>query len=181
MSEPFVGEIKLAAYSFAPRGYALCDGQQLNISQNTTLFSLLGTTYGGDGRVNFNLPDMRGRVPVHFGQGPGLRHYQQGPGHGREHVALTTNEMPTHNHSATTVIRADALPANIGTPTGAVLAEGLTDTIYNNAPTALVELAPETATTTTDPAGNGRDFDILQPYCVVNFSIALIGIYPSRN
>src|SRR5215213_5859350 len=100
MADPYIGEIRMFAGNFAPRGWALCNGQLLSISQNTALFSLLGTMYGGNGQTTFALPDLRGRVPLHFGQGPGLSNYVEGEVGGTETVTLTTGEMPSHNHGA---------------------------------------------------------------------------------
>ena len=99
MSEPFIGEIRMFAGSFAPRGWALCDGQLLAVSQNDALFSLLGTIYGGDGRTTFGLPDMRGRIPIHFGSGPGLTPRTLGNKFGSEHETLITNQLPSHSHT----------------------------------------------------------------------------------
>jgi len=115
MSEPFVGEIRMFAGNFAPRGWAFCDGQLLAVSQNDALFSLLGTIYGGDGRTTFGLPDMRGRTPLHAGQGPGLSNRRLGAKAGAENVTLTVNQLPSHRHDwqATTALASSQSPVSI--------------------------------------------------------------------
>src|SRR6056297_3180065 len=119
MSEPFVGEIRMFAGNFAPRGWAFCDGQLLAVSQNDALFSLLGTIYGGDGRTTFALPDMRGRFPLHPGNGPGLPSYRQGQRGGRPELTLNQTELPAHSHSAT--LKAGKVQATGKNPAGSVL------------------------------------------------------------
>lgn len=172
MSEPFIAQIMMFGGNFAPRGWALCNGQLLPIAQNTALFSLLGTTFGGNGQTTFALPDLRGRVPIHPGQGPGLSSYDLGQQSGVENTTLTVNQMPAHSHTAT--LRASTQPANDTLPTGNYLADGgayqtATNTTMNaNAVTGGI-------------AGGSQPFSILQPYTCVNFIIALEGIFPSRN
>jgi microcystin-dependent protein len=174
MSEPFLGEIKMFGGNFAPRGYALCDGQLLAIAQNTALFSILGTTYGGDGRTTFALPDLRSRVPVHAGTGPGLSQYRLGQEGGAETVTLTVNNLPPHNHAALA-----AGPAgNSNDAIGNIWADdaGVSAATYSS--------APATGTMRGDAIGNtgsGQAFLNVQPYQVINFIIALQGIFPSRN
>jgi len=160
MSEPFIGEIRAVAFTFAPTGWAMCNGQLLSIAQNTALFSLLGTTYGGNGTTTFALPDLRGRVAVHIGGG-----LVEGQSGGEEAHTLTTNEMPTHSHA----IRAgDHQTTN--RPLGAVAARGGD---YTTTPTATT-MAPTANTGGSQPHNN------MQPYTVLNYCIALVGIFPSR-
>jgi microcystin-dependent protein len=175
MSEPFVGEIRMFAGNFAPRGWAFCDGQLLAVSQNDALFSLLGTVYGGDGRTTFGLPDMRGRIPLHQGQGPGLSSRRLGAKFGEESVTLTTNQLPSHTHGSA----AYNTEATVETPTGKVLAKpNNTEGIYtlpnagNN-----VSLSPSTIIN----AGGSQSHTNLMPTLCVHFIMALVGIYPSRN
>lgn len=167
MSEPFLGSIILFGGNFAPRGWAFCNGQLLPIAQNTALFSLLGTTYGGNGQTTFALPDLRSRVPVHFGQGPGLSSYSLGQSAGAETITLTQAEMPAHAHTQ------PASNANQTTnrPNGAVPAKG---GVYAGA-TDGSQLDP------TTPVGGSQPHSNLQPYLAMNYIIALEGIYPSRN
>jgi microcystin-dependent protein len=171
MSTPFIAEIVMFGGNFAPRTWALCDGQLLSIASNTALFSLLGTTYGGDGRVTFALPDMRGRVSVHAGTGSGLSTYRLGQRGGSETEQLTTNQMPSHNHALlNNAVDDDANTTNVD---GNALAGGAfysTDT-------------PDTSTkpNVTGNMGGSQAHNNIQPYCTVNYIIALTGIFPSRN
>lgn len=173
--DPFIGEITMFAGNFAPRGYAFCQGQLLPIAQNTALFSILGTTYGGNGQTTFGLPDLRGRVPTGQGQGPGLPNMQLGEVSGSPTHTLTVNEMPAHNH----LIRTVASDGNESTPTGfpaIVNNNGATASAYSTAnPDATLNPAALTA------SGGSQPFDIHQPYLGMNFIIALEGIFPSRN
>lgn len=172
MSEPFVGEIKMFAGNFAPRGWALCDGQLLAISQNDALFSLLGTIYGGDGRTTFGLPDLRGRVPVHQGSGPGLIPRAIGGHFGTERETLTVNQLPSHRHPS-----ASTNAAVLGSPAGSLVGSTGSIGIYaSGAPS--VSMDPETD---LEPAGGGQGHNNLMPFLCVNFIIALFGIYPSRS
>ncbi len=166
---PFLGAIFMFAGNFAPRGFALCDGQVLPISQNTALFSLLGTTYGGNGQTTFALPDLRGRAPVHAGQGPGLTPYALGEQTGTENVTLQTAQMPQHNHAVnvSTQQTSDVAPGNVPATGGA----------YATSPSSGQSLAAGTL----GEAGGSQPHPNLQPLLVVNFIIALQGIYPSRN
>jgi len=174
MAEPFIGQIIMTGFNFAPRSYALCNGQLLSIAQNTALFSLLGTQYGGDGRVTFGLPDLRGRVPVHQGQGPGLTSRTMGEMSGEETHTLINTEMPMHNHLLMTTNVAGALPS----PNGNFLAAS------SDANVALFR--PTADGSTLNPqsiglAGGSQPHNNMQPYLVISFSIALEGIFPSRN
>jgi microcystin-dependent protein len=171
MSEPFVGEIRMFAGNFAPRGWAFCDGQLLAVSQNDALFSLLGTIYGGDGRTTFGLPDMRGRLPIHAGTGPGLSNRRLGARAGAESVTLTVNQLPPHSHT----IQASADAATGPNPDGEVLAEISSDRSYRNAADTALSSNALTA------IGGSRSHTNLMPFLCVHFIIALVGIYPSRN
>jgi microcystin-dependent protein len=167
--EPFIGTIIQFGGNFAPRGWAFCDGQLLPISQNSALFSILGTTYGGDGQTTFALPDLRGRVAIHPGTGPGLRPYTLGEKGGQESVTLTVNNMPSHNHSFSGI----SGDAKAETPAGNILGNA---TIYSGGtPNAPLNAA------VIGNAGGSQPFSVQQPYQCVNFIIALTGIYPSRE
>jgi microcystin-dependent protein len=169
--EPFLGEIRYVAFTFAPQGWAMCNGQLMSINQNTALFSLLGTTYGGNGQTTFALPDMRGRVPVHVGQGPGLSPYVQGQEGGSEAVTLSVNQMPTHTHA----LGASAEEASAPSPNGNILATKARVPLYNAGfPDAV--MSPNAI----GAAGGSQPFSILQPYQTMNCIIALQGIFPSR-
>ena len=168
MSTPFLGEIRIFPYNFAPRGWALCNGQILSIAQNTALFSLLGTTYGGNGQTTFALPDLRGRVPNSSGQGPGLSSYSLGQVGGTEAVTLTQQELPSHNHAVNST-NADATSSR---PGGNFPAAGGG---YNSAPSN--NMAPAMIAN----AGGNQPHNNVQPYLTLNYCIALEGIYPSRN
>ncbi|WP_019962361.1 phage tail protein [Woodsholea maritima] len=172
MSDPYVGEIRMFAGNFAPRGWAFCDGQLLAVSQNDALYSLLGTIYGGDGRTTFGLPDMRGRIPLHQGRGPGLSERRLGSKGGAEKVTLTVNQMPSHTHN----IRANTQPGDSDSPAGRVFAETASTPIYAE-DNPSVNFNSETITQT----GGSRAHYNMQPSICVNFIIALFGIYPSRH
>ena len=171
MSEPFVGEIRMFAGNFAPRGWAFCDGQLLAVSQNDALFSLLGTIYGGDGRTTFGLPDIRGRVPIHAGSGPGLSPRRLGAKGGAENVTLTVNQLPSHSHrlQASTNLPTDR------NPSGKVTGQTLSDTYINDSPFG------NFATSSITNVGGSRSHTNLQPFLCINYIIALFGIYPSRH
>lgn len=178
---PFIGEIVMFGGNFAPRQWAFCDGQLLAISSNTALFSILGTTYGGDGRTTFALPDLRSRVAVHPGHGPGLSSYTLGERGGREQVTLTQNEMPSHNHFAAS--NADIHVNETGgedDPEGNFLGGGLG--VYS-ASTNGNKMSGGAATTSTALAATGGSlpFNIEQPFLATNYIICLFGVYPSRN
>ena len=171
MSEPFVGEIRMFAGNFAPRGWAFCDGQLLAVSQNDALFSLLGTIYGGDGRTTFGLPDLRGRIPLHAGTGPGLSPRRLGSKAGGESVTLTVNQMPSHTHpwSGSTDAGQNTTPgANLfGTSPGNVYGPASPFGALSNKSIPAV--------------GGSRSHTNLMPFLCVHFIIALVGIYPSRH
>ena len=174
MSEPFVGEIRMFAGNFAPRGWAFCDGQLLAVSQNDALFSLLGTIYGGDGRTTFGLPDLRGRIPLHQGTGPGLSPRRLGSKGGAENVTLTTNQLASHTHDA----NANKSPADKLVPTGAVWANEANQVgpIYAAADPNTSFKSDAIANT----GGSGSHTNLMPTLCI-NFIIALVGIYPSRQ
>ncbi|HMB92054.1 MAG TPA: tail fiber protein [Rhodothermales bacterium] len=172
MSEPFLAEVRMVGFNFAPRGWALCDGQILPINQNQSLYSLLGTTYGGDGRTTFALPDLRGRVPIHVGRSNGGDEHRLGQKSGEETHTLAVNEMPQHKHLA------QASPTNADTPipaAGNVLARNLSEAYV-----APANLSPMRSGTITN-VGGGQAHENMQPYLAVNFCIALQGLFPSRN
>jgi microcystin-dependent protein len=166
MSEPFLGQIMMVGFDFPPRGWAICDGQLLPISQNQSLYSLLGTTYGGDGRTTFALPDLRGRVPVHFGPEIGL-----GDRVGEETHVLTEAEMPAHHHA----VSASALPPQEDEPGGNYWAQSDGQSGYASAGDGAMGA---NAVSTT---GANQGHENMQPYLTINFVIALQGIFPSRN
>ena len=169
--EPFIGLIVQFGGNFAPRGWALCNGQLLAISSHSALFSILGTTYGGDGVSTFGLPDLRGRVAIHEGTGPGLSHYSLGQKSGQETVTLTVNQMPSHRHDINVVTG----NANANTTSGNVLASSV-DRIYSSeSPDGQLNSAAVSNT------GANQPVKIIQPYLAVNFIIALEGLYPSRS
>ena len=176
MSEPFLGMIMIVPYNFAPRGWAFCNGQILPIAQNTALFSLLGTTFGGNGQTTFALPDLRGRVPNSSGQGPGLSSYDLGQVSGTESETITINQMPAHNHQVACLQGEATSPR----PQGNFLAILTVPTDSNSllyAATADALMAPTSITNT----GGSQPISLLQPYLTLNFCIALEGIFPSRN
>lgn len=176
MSEPFVGEIKMFAGNFAPRGYAFCDGQLLAVSQNDALFSLYGTIYGGDGRTTFGLPDLRGRIPLHQGRGSGLSERRLGSKGGAEKETLTLNQTPSHTHTA----QASNNPAASATLNGNVLAKAVdvSDKFYV-APVS-GQQRPMVAGMVANTGGS-RSHSNLMPTLCINFIVALVGIYPSRH
>lgn len=174
MADPFVAEIRIFAGNFAPTGWAMCNGQLIPISQNTALFSLLGTMYGGDGKSTFALPDLQGRAPMFWGQGPGLSLRDQGEESGSETVTLLESEMPTHTHS----LLATASLAAGRDPTNNPLARSRNGMAYqNNVNTNVVSLAPEAVS----PAGSSLPHNNMQPYLCLTFIIALQGIFPPRS
>lgn len=173
MSDPFVAEIRIVGFNFPPRGWATCDGQLLPISQNTALFSLLGTTYGGNGMSNFALPNLAGRAPLHPGQGPGLSLYDLGETGGSQTVQLLDSEMPAHSHFA----RAAEVPATANDPTDRLPAVAPEDTYQDRG--GKTPAAMHSAT--VGVAGGGQPHNNLQPGLVLNFVIALQGIFPPRG
>jgi microcystin-dependent protein len=172
MADPFVAEIRIFPFNFAPKGWAWCDGQLLPLSQNTALFSLLGTTYGGNGKSNFALPDLQGRAPMHPGQGPGLSLHDLGETGGSETVTLLESEIPSHSHGLQ-ASQADALEPS---PGGQQFATGI-GVGYYAVPGALVSMAANALA----PAGGDQPHNNLQPYLTFYFNIALQGVFPPRT
>jgi microcystin-dependent protein len=174
MAEPYLGQLMLVPFNFAPRGWAFCNGQILSIAQNTALFSLIGNFYGGDGITTFALPDLRSRVPIHMGEGVGLSSYTLAENGGVESVTLTVNQIPAHSHG----VNATANKGNKASPIGAYPAAdaaGVTAEYNNGAPTGEMN-AGVIAT-----AGGSQPHENRQPFLVLNWVIALQGIFPSRN
>ncbi|HEX8634974.1 MAG TPA: phage tail protein [Pyrinomonadaceae bacterium] len=170
MADPFVAEIRIFPFNFAPKGWAWCDGQLLPLSQNTALFSLLGTTYGGDGKSTFALPDLQGRAPMHPGQGSGLSLHDLGETGGSETVTLLESEMPAHSHA----LRAVEDDGGFLTPVNMYLAAG--NSMYvNGNPNA--SMAPESLA----PAGGDQPHNNMMPYLTFYFCIALQGVFPPRT
>jgi microcystin-dependent protein len=165
LSEPFLAEVRIVGFNFAPRGWAFCDGQILPINQNQSLYSLLGTTYGGDGRTSFALPDMRGRTPIHVGSG-----HKQGQKSGEETHSLSTNEIPSHNHTGV----ASSATADQSAPGGNLLAK-TGDNTYGASASTTLDSGSLTHT------GSGQGHENMQPWLAVYFCIALSGLFPSRN
>jgi microcystin-dependent protein len=171
-AEPFIGEIMMVGYTFCPRSWAEANGQLLPISNNTALFSLFGTTFGGDGRTTFALPDLRGRVPMHLGQGSGLLNRALGQQGGSETNTLTANQLLAHSHS----LNGTTAAANAVDPLGNVLANtGRSDTYTTSAPNAQMSSGAIGAT------GGGQAVNNMQPFLTIRYCVALNGIFPSRN
>ncbi|CAM5482509.1 hypothetical protein MAUB1S_08096 [Mycolicibacterium aubagnense] len=176
MADPFVAEIRIFPFNFAPRGWAWCDGQLLPLSQNTALFSLLGTTYGGNGKSNFALPDLQGMAPMHPGQGPGLSLHDLGETGGSETVTLLESEIPNHSHP----LRGTVEDGTQGTlAQGITLATSVSGTLYQTA-TASASLVPMSAQALA-PAGGDAPHNNMQPYLTCYFCIALQGVFPPRG
>lgn len=171
MSEPFVGEIRMFAGNFAPRGWAFCDGQLLAVSQNDALFTLLGTVYGGDGRTTFGLPDMRGRIPLHAGTGSGLSPRRLGATGGSEQVTLTESQLPSHTHP----VQASTDLASVPGPKNNVWARAQSDVYASDFSGAQLQQEAVTGTGGSQPHAN------VMPFLCVHFIISLFGIYPSRH
>lgn len=174
MSEPFIAEIRIFAGNFAPRGWAFCDGQLLPVSQNTALFSLIGTTYGGDGRSTTGLPNLQGRAPMHPGRGPGLTSRRLGQRGGVETVTLSESQIASHNHALTAQDRR----ANSGVAVANSLSEARDGNLYQSNTTANMGQMNAAALL---PTGGGQAHNNLQPFLTMNFIIALVGLYPSRS
>jgi microcystin-dependent protein len=175
MADPFVAEIRIFPFNFAPKGWAFCDGQILPLSQNTALFSLLGTTYGGNGKSNFALPDLQGSAPMHPGQGPGLSLHDLGETGGSDTVSLLESEIPSHSHpTATNVGTADlqgpAPQRTIGKADGGTAFKA-------NAGNTIVQMSGNSLA----PAGGDQPHNNMQPYLTLNFCIALQGVFPPRS
>jgi microcystin-dependent protein len=174
MADPFVAEIRIFPFNFAPKGWAFCNGQLLPISQNTALFSLVGTMYGGDGKSTFGLPNFQGRAPMFWGQGPGLSDYSEGEMSGSTTVTLLQGEMPTHNHN----LMVDTIdPGDSNVPTNNALARSSGASIYNTTGGTQYQLAPQTLA----PYGNSQPHNNMQPYLGLNFCIAMQGVFPPRG
>lgn len=172
--DPFVAEIRIFGFTFAPRGWAFCNGQLLPLSQNTALFSLLGTTYGGDGRSNFALPNLQGSAPMHPGQGPGLSLHDLGETGGSPSLTLLESQIPAHSHTP----RVQTTVASKSTPANNSLSRVSGATPYlPPAGAALVAMAPEAVA----PAGGNQPHNNMMPYLALNFCIALQGIFPPRT
>ena len=173
MADPFVAEIRIFPFNFAPRGWAWCDGQLLPLSQNTALFSLLGTTYGGNGKSNFALPDLQGRAPMHPGQGPGLSLHDLGETGGSETVTLLESEIPSHAH-AWNAVNSDGTSQS---PVAQLMAGGIGGIAAYATPGAIVSMSDNMLA----PAGGDQPHNNLQPYLTFYFCIALQGVFPPRG
>lgn len=172
MSEPFIAEIRIFAGNFAPRGWAFCNGQLLPVAQNTALFSLIGTTYGGDGRTTTALPNLQGRAPMHPGQGPGLTARRLGESGGSDGITLSEAQMPSHTHTAAV----HGQPGDQADPAGRSLAASGDGSVYASAQN-LISMGASAVTA----AGGGQPHNNMQPFLALNFIIALVGLYPSRS
>lgn len=173
--DPFVAEIRIFPFNFAPKGWAFCDGQLLALSQNTALFSLLGTTYGGNGKSNFGLPNLQGNAPMHPGQGPGLSLHDLGETGGSDTVSLLESEMPAHSHTVNCI--SGRVSGQVTAPAGALLAKsgGNPANAYINTGTQ------QMGANMVAPAGGDQPHNNLQPYLTLNFCIALQGVFPPRT
>lgn len=182
-TEPFIGEVKLLGFYFPPLGYMTCQGQLLSIAQNTALFSLMGNYYGGDGRVSFGLPDLQGRFPVGQGQGAGLPIYDMGEVGGTANVTLLTSNLPPHVHTMTNMhVQIKASTANAGEQSPDSNVPAITGTpSYSDAATTGVYEGRAIASGTSDIAGSNLPMSLMNPYLCMNYSIAIEGIFPSRN
>ncbi len=173
MSEPFIAEIKIFAGNFAPRGYAFCNGQLLPIAQNTALFSLIGTIYGGDGRTTTALPNLTDRAPIHAGRGPGLTQRRLGYTGGQESVVLNESQIPAHTHTP----RANTGENNESDPASHTWGKGSGNEFYRPAADINTRLSSQAI----GAVGGNQAHNNMQPYLALNYIIALVGIYPSRN
>jgi microcystin-dependent protein len=176
--DAFVGEIGIFGFNFAPRGWAFCQGQLLPISQNTALFSLLGTQYGGDGKSNFALPDLQGRLAIGQGVGPGLPNFNIGETGGSETTTLLTSEIPAHTHGggASLTQAASTATASTANPDGAVPATSTTNRYATTTDAFMAQF-----TFSLGNAGQGQPVSVMQPYLAINYCIAMQGIYPPRQ
>jgi microcystin-dependent protein len=179
MTQPFIGEIRMFGSNFAPQGWMFCSGQTISISQNTALFSLIGTFYGGNGTTTFQLPNLQGRLPVHYGQGPGLSVYSIGQSGGVETVALNTTQMPQHSHSLNASTATATLSSPTNNVTGAAPLTPIPTVLYTNpgTPATVGNLLPQAV----GANGSGLPHSNIMPYLCVSFIIATVGIFPSRN
>ena len=172
--DPFVAEIRIFPFNFAPKGWAWCDGQLLPLSQNTALFSLLGTTYGGNGKSTFALPDLQGRAPMHPGQGPGLSLHDLGETGGSETVTLLESEIPSHNH----LMGSQTVPlGSLAVPTGNTFTKPASGNLFNSVNPVVVNMSDKTLA----PAGGDQPHNNMQPYLTLYFNIALQGVFPPRT
>ncbi len=172
MSSPYLGEIRMVGYNFAPFGFAFCAGQLLGIAQNSALFSLMGTTWGGDGQTTFGLPDLRGRIPIGQGQGPGLGNRVLGERAGVESVTLITAQIPAHLHT----VSAASGGTRSANPSGNLLGSGEAD-MYTHDSSSAVSMSANVIA----QSGGSQPHDNMQPFLCINFVVALEGVYPSRN
>ncbi|MFT3827588.1 MAG: tail fiber protein [Chitinophagaceae bacterium] len=182
-SQSYIGLIGIFAGNFAPVGWLMCDGSLLAISEYDVLFNLIGTTYGGDGQTTFALPDLRGRVAIHQGQGPGLSPYVIGQRAGTESITFITNQIPVHSHAFVGIAGNPGASANAGTtdtPTGAVPAMISGSTFYNSGNTGTT-LGTSSLTVNTPPAGGSQPVEIMSPFLTMNYVICVAGIYPTQN
>ncbi|MGH2667363.1 phage tail protein [Flavobacterium sp.] len=182
-TEPFIGEIKLLGFNFAPMGYATCQGQLVSIAQNTALFALIGTNYGGNGQTTFALPDLQGRVPIGQGQGAGLPFYSIGEVGGTPTTTLTIANLPAHSHPGTGIsvnIPVSTGGPDVASPDTAFLADRGVE-VYSSISTAGKNLGAPTVSGNTGISGSSIPFGIMNPYLTINYSIATEGIFPSRN
>jgi microcystin-dependent protein len=171
MAQPYIGEVRIFAGNFAPQGWAFCDGQLMPISENDALFTLIGTTYGGDGEVTFALPDLRGRVPIHMGQGPSGITHQIGEAAGVEQVTLTSQQIPAHNHAWL----ASTGGGTSNTPQNNVVAAPAVTKLYR-----LTNPGDALAATVVQPTGGSQPHENLMPYIAINYIISLFGIFPTQ-
>lgn len=178
--EGYLGQIIMFGGNFAPRQWAFCNGQLLAIAQNTALFSILGTTYGGDGRTTFGLPDLRGRVAISAGQGPGLPSYRLGQRGGQPTVTLSTNNLPPHNHTASGTQGVAKGPGDSNNPENRVPAQLVRENAYASGPVDS-KFIGDSVSVSVGNTGGGQSFSNMPPYTAVNFIICLQGIFPSRN
>lgn len=184
-TEPFVGEVKLLGFQFPPRGYSLCQGQTMSIAEYSALFALIGTTYGGNGTTTFNLPDLQGRVPIGQGQGPGLPDYTIGEESGSPTVSLTTANLPAHIHTVNAMrvnLKVNSAIADSGTALDGYPGTSGTNVWAESSTTgALMAAGGAVVSGSTDTTGSSMPIGIENPYLVMNYSIAIEGIFPSRN
>jgi len=173
VADPFVAEIRIFPFNFAPKGWAWCNGQLMPISQNTALFSLLGTTYGGNGTTNFALPNLQASAPMHPGQGPGLSAHDLGETGGSENVTLLQSEVPSHTHA----LNASTQPGEDASPAGEALARSTGASLYQ---TDSAARQVQLAASAVGIRGSSAPHNNLQPYLTLNFNIALQGVYPPR-
>lgn len=183
--DPFIGEIVMFAGNFAPRGWSLCNGQLLAISSHTALFSILGTTYGGDGRTTFALPDLRGRTPIAPGTGPGLPTYRLGQVGGTERNTLTVAQMPSHNHTGTLHVSNANASQSAATANSTIATPGSSDgrsfTPTEGFNTSAPNITMNSGSVTTGNTGSSQAVNNMQPFLGMNYIIAMVGVYPSRN